>query len=598
MSLCLDVPASNLACPPRERDNVVKVLVLPSIVSLLCTSMESMERELIAEFEEAACHASALQIRLLSSILSLNASCLYLQSFALGGLADVATFKARIPIVEYEDIRPLIERVADCNTSHVLTSSPITSFLVSSGTSNGRPRMIPATTELREMTSKRFLLSNAIINRTFPIVKTGKCLYFIYAGKLFTTKSGLKAGSASTHHLRSGSLLKNLPQWTSPLGVVLGPNVRQSMYCHLLCGLLQAKEVTVISAFLTYGITEALRFLEDVWEEVSNDICHGTLSNRITDDSVRVDVLECLHSDPDLADKVRAECQKGCWFGIIKRLWPNVKYIHTIVTGAMEPYLPHLKTYAGDIPVVCGDYGSSECTVGINLKPMSPPEQVSYTLVPFAAYFEFLPLNQENEAVAVDIAGLEIGKEYEVIVTTVAGLYRYRLGDVIRVMGFYHELPQFRFVRRRDVMLSINTDKTDELELCEVVKQASQRLNNGRMELVDFTSHADHSSRPGHYTIFWELKHNACVTDAILMQCCEDLDSSFNDPYQRGRAAGTIGPLKLCVVKEATFQNIMLFSLEMGASPAQYKTPRCVKSVDVLNILRQSLLMVYTSSGR
>lgn len=378
--------------------------------------------------------------------------------------------------------------------------------------------------------------------------------------------------------------------------MVLGPDVHQSMNCHLLCGLLQATEVTVISAFLAYGITEALRVLGDVWEELSNDICLGTLSNRIIDDSVRADVLKCLRCDPQLADKVRAECAKGCWSGIIKRLWPNVKYIHTIVTGAMEPYVPYLKIYAGDVPIVCGDYGSSECTVGINLCPMSPPEQVSFTLVPFAAYFEFLPSSQEREVVAVDITGLEIGKEYEVIITTVAGLYRYRLDDVIRITGFYHALPQFAFVRRKNVMLSINTDKTDELELCEVVKQASKRLNDGNMELLDFTSHADHSSRPGHYTIFWELKNTACVNDSILTQCCKDLDSSLNDPYQRGRAAGTIGPLKLCIVKEATFQNIMLLTLELGASPTQYKTPRCVKSLDLLNVLRQSILMVYTSS--
>eukprot|EP00250_Pteridium_aquilinum_P019652 c24515_g1_i1 orf=187-1296(-) len=368
------------------------------------------------------------------------------------------------------------------------------------------------------------------------------------------------------------------------------------MYCHLLCGLLQASEVTVVSSFLAYGITEAFRLLEDGWEDLCKDIRLGTLSDRITDDSVRLDVLQCVRCDPQLAGKVHTECVSGCWSGIIKRLWPNVKYIHTIVTGAMEPYVPYLKHYAGDVPIVCGDYGSSECSVGINLSPMISPEQVSFTLVPYAAYFEFLPLSQEEKVVPVDITGVEIGKEYELVVTTVAGLYRYRLGDVIRITGFFHALPQFAFVRRKDVMLSINTDKTDEGELCEVVKHASERLKDGNMDLMDFTSYADHSSRPGHYTIFWELNNTACIQDSILTQCCKDLDSSLNDPYQRGRAAGTIGPLELCVVKEATFQNIMLFALEAGASPTQYKTPRCVKSVDLLSILRQSILTVYTSS--
>jgi jasmonic acid-amino synthetase len=88
----------------------------------------------------------------------------------------------------------------------------------------------------------------------------------------------------------------------------------------------------------------------------------------------------------------------------------------------MEPYVPYLKSYAGKIPLVCGDYGSSECTVGINLNPKSPPEHVSFTLVPDAAYFEFFPMEQKGGTeLPVDITGVQIGEEYEVIVTTVAG---------------------------------------------------------------------------------------------------------------------------------------------------------------------------------
>lgn len=427
-----------------------------------------------------------------------------------------------------------------------------------------------------------------------------KALYFIYAGKLLTTEGGLKAGTASTHHLRSGVLSTNLPQWTSPMGVVLGPDLRQSMYCHLLCGLLQSTEVTVISSFLAYGITEAFRMLEEVWKELSNDIRLGTLSDRVTDEFVRADVLKLLHPDPQLADKVEAECAKNCWFGIIGRLWPNVEYVHSIVTGAMEPYVPYLRHYAGNLPLVCGDYGSSECSIGINVNPRSPPEQVSFTLLPYAAFFEFLPLTQKagelHSVGPVDITAVQIGEEYELVVTTVAGLYRYRLGDVVRVTGFYHALPQLAYVRRRNVLLSINTDKTDEKELYHVINQACKILREGNLDLLDFTSHADHSSRPGHYTIFWELKDSTYLEDSILSRCCIALDSSFNDPYKRGRAAGTIGPLRLCIVKEATFYSLMQYAMEFGASPTQYKTPRCVNSIDVLNILRNSTMRVYCSS--
>jgi hypothetical protein len=145
----------------------------------------------------------------------------------------------------------------------------------------------------------------------------------------------------------------------------------------------------------------------------------------------------------------------------------------------------------------------------------------------------------------------------------------------------------------------LNTDKTDEREFLKVNNQASEILGSGKMRLVDFTGYADHSSRPGHYAIFWELSDDVVgsAEDSILAQCCNDIDLSFNDPYQRGRRAGTIGPLRLYVVQKGTFQKVMLHSLESGVSPVQYKTPRCIKSPDLMKILQDSVVHHYISSG-
>ena len=256
----------------------------------------------------------------------------------------------------------------------------------------------------------------------FPIEDAVKSLSFTYAGKVFTNKKGIKFGASSSLFLRDENRPNNWPNSTSPIDVVLGPNVRESMYCHLLCGLIRAEEVRVISSIFAYGITEAFRLLEEVWEELCIDIQTGTLSkSRVTDASVREAMETLLWPNPQLSQKVRAECEKG-WSGIIKRLWPNVKYIFTILTGSMEPYVPYLKNYAGEIPLVSGDYGSSECMTGINLDPRSSYDQISFTLLPNTAYFEFLPIKHNGgDESPVDITGVQIGEEYELIVTTIAG---------------------------------------------------------------------------------------------------------------------------------------------------------------------------------
>jgi len=85
------------------------------------------------------------------------------------------------------------------------------------------------------------------------------------------------------------------------------------------------------------------------------------------------------------------------------------------------------------------------------------------------------------------------------------GLYRYRLGDVIRVKSFRKTAPVYEFVRRKNVILSVHTDKTDEEELQGVVNKAAELLKGTAMELTDYTSTADITSLPGRYRIFWEM---------------------------------------------------------------------------------------------
>ena len=48
----------------------------------------------------------------------------------------------------------------------------------------------------------------------------------------------------------------------------------------------------------------------------------------------------------------------------------------------------------------------------------------------------------------VDLVDVEVGKEYELVITTYAGLYHYCVGDIVRVTGFHNSAPQFHFGRK------------------------------------------------------------------------------------------------------------------------------------------------------
>jgi len=309
-----------------------------------------------------------------------------------------------------------------------------------------------------------------------------------------------------------------------------------------------------------------------------------------------------IKPDPKLAQFLTEECSKEKWEGIITRIWPNTKYLDVIVTGAMAQYIPTLNYYSGGLPLACTMYASSECYFGLNLNPMCKPSKVSYTIMPNMAYFEFLlhdPISGSTSSKLVDLVDVEVGKEYELVITTYAGLYRYRVGDILRVTGFHNSAPQFHFVRRKNVLLSIDSDKTDESELQNGIENASRLLAEFNTSVVEYTSYADTTTIPGHYVIYWELlsKDSAnSPSHEVLNRCCLEMEEALNSVYRQCRVADhSIGPLEIRVVKNGTFEELMDYAISRGASINQYKVPRCVNFTPIVELLDSRVVSVHFS---
>lgn len=84
--------------------------------------------EVIAEFERLTQDAAAVQRETLRRILSENADVEYLRGRGLDGRTDPESFRSCVPLVTHEDLEPYIGRIADGNTSPLLTARPVTSL--------------------------------------------------------------------------------------------------------------------------------------------------------------------------------------------------------------------------------------------------------------------------------------------------------------------------------------------------------------------------------------------------------------------------------------------------------------------------------------
>ncbi|XP_022943254.1 probable indole-3-acetic acid-amido synthetase GH3.1 [Cucurbita moschata] len=558
--------------------------------------------------EQMTRNADAVQRTVLAEILTRNASTEYLRRYFLAGATDPNTFKDKLPVITYEDLQPEIQRIASGDRSPILSSHPISEFLTSSGTSAGERKLMPTIKEELDRRQLLYSLLMPVMNLYVPGLDKGKGLYFLFVKSETRTPGGLLARPVLTSYYKSEHF-KTRPYdpymvYTSPNEAILCPDSFQSMYTQMLCGLLERHQVLRLGAVFASGLLRAIRFLQLNWSDLANDIRTGKLSTKITDPSLRDCIEKILKPDEESADFISEECSKENWEGIVTRIWPKTKYLDVIVTGAMAQYIPTLDYYSGGLPLACTMYASSECYFGLNLNPMCKPSEVSYTIMPNMAYFEFLPHepNSGNDSAPklVDLVDVEVGKEYELVITTYAGLYRYRVGDILRVTGFHNAAPQFHFVRRKNVVLSIDSDKTDEAELQKAVENASKLLKEVKTSVVEYTSYADTTTIPGHYVIYWELMvketEGKWPSKETMEQCCLAMEESLNSVYRQGRVAdNSIGALEIRVVKSGTFEELMDYAISRGASINQYKVPRCVNFTPIMELLDSRVVSAHFS---
>ncbi|CAN6842079.1 unnamed protein product, partial [Brassica oleracea] len=328
-------------------------------------------------------------------------------------------------------------------------------------------------------------------------------------------------------------------------------NLRNSILSKHIKGVEDGKREEVVSIFVPFAcsLIDAIKFLEIHWKELCNNIRSGRVSEWITDLGCRDSVSKVLGvPNAELADKIERECGQTSWE----------------VTGQMSQCIPILEFYSSKLPLVSLNYSASETLFGVNVNPLCKPQDVSYTCVPNTSYFEFFPVDEGNNAQVVDLVDVKLGHLYDPVVT-----------------GFYNKTPQFRFVRRKDTVISVHIEKTTEEDIVNAVNRVTTVLESAGLMLMGFTCKSDMSTFPGHYVFYWELKPKnfdgiVKLDNNVMVKCCCVMEESFNILYRRHRRKyGTIGPLEIRVTQQGTFYSLMEYFISQGAFAHQYKTPLC-----------------------
>ncbi|MBR6780731.1 MAG: GH3 auxin-responsive promoter family protein, partial [Clostridia bacterium] len=236
---------------------------------------------------------------------------------------------------------------------------------------------------------------------------------------------------------------------------------------------LENSKVTALTAALVTYLESMFEYLEKNWQVLVEDIEKGTISESVRcPKELRKKLLKKCKPNPERAAELRAEFEKGFDTPIGPRIWPHLAWTSAMRSGALALYAEKLKYYCGDLPFNNTGYAASESLMAMPLE-MSALDAV---LLPKSCLFEFLPVDAPADTKTLLMDELEVGKEYEVIITNLAGLYRYRMYDVVRVTGFYQKTPKVEFLYRSNLVLNITGEKTTQQMLDWAVERACKEV--------------------------------------------------------------------------------------------------------------------------
>jgi hypothetical protein len=443
------------------------------------------------------------------------------------GFGDIDTyekFRERVPIHTYEQLFPYIERLMR-GEQNILWPTEIRWFSKSSGTTNQRSKFIPVSEEALEGCH----------------FKGGKDMISIYVNnypdtKLFDGKGLAVGGSHQINELDSGSssyygdvsavIMQNLPPWAQ---FIRTPSLETALLGN--------------------------------WEEKIEKMAIETSKENVTN-------IAGVPTWTVLLIQRIVELEKK---NNILEVWPNLEaFFH----GAVA-FKPYRSLFESLIPKknmhYCETYNASEGFFGIQDQTDSDDMLL---MLDYGIFYEFIPVEEIDKEYpkAIPLQEVEVGKNYAMVISTNAGLWRYNIGDTVK---FTSTFP-YRIKISGRTKHFINA--FGEEVIIENAEAAITKACEHTQAIIDnFTAapiFLEKGKRGGHeWVIEFKVQPNSLD---VFTKVLDDTLRAVNSDYdaKRKHDLALVGP-KVHSVKEGTFYEWMKRRGKLGG---QNKVPRLFNS--------------------
>jgi len=496
-------------------------------------------------YRRASQRVEPIQSKLLQELVSKNRDSWFGRHHRFASINSVNDFQRAVPLSTYEDYTNPVQRIAR-GESKVLTSQPVELLEPTSGSTSAE-KLIPYTAGLRRSFQRaiRVWIWDLYSNRAS--LRKGKAYWSISplanAGRI--TEAGIPVGFDHDAGYLGGFERRLLARTMAvPPEIALCSTVPLAQYVTLFF-LLRCSQLSLISIWSPTFLQELLNSLQSNWGTLCDDVESGSVDLKLSQ-SLPNTLKGPFEPQPIRARQLREiisnSAGSSTW---VKQLWPNLSMLSCWTDGPSRVYADNLSRSLSGIEIQPKGLLATEAFVSIPLLSHSAP-----ALAVRSHFFEFLPTDPTGIAKGDGTLlahELQVGSQYQVIVTTAGGLYRYQLMDQVEVIGFADQVPLLKFLGK--------CDSTSDL--------VGEKLNAAHVQTALNTAFEKHAISPTFYDLVAEKGDRPCyvlrVVDKVLANdkkkqegLCSYIDNQLkgNPGYRYARDLGQLGCLRLSSLEQ------------------------------------------------
>lgn len=462
--------------------------------------------------------ADDVQRNFLKQILGECAHTEYGQQHQFADIRDYESFARQVPINTYEDMKGYIDRMRH-GEKDVLCPGAVKWYAKSSGTTNDKSKYLP--------------VSKVYLHDTHYNGARACVAFYLQnhpESRLFDGRSLILGGSHVPNYDvpeslvgdLSAILIENTPDWVNKVRV-------------------PCKQTALMGDF----------------ESKRMQIAKETPGKRVTNLSgVPSWMLSVLHCTLE---------QTGAKY--VTDVWPHLEaFFHGGVA-----FTPYREAYNAIIPEgsinYMETYNASEGFFGIQ---SDPNDRAMLLMTQLGIFYEFIPLEEvgKEHPEVVPLWGVETNRNYAIVISNHAGLWRYQIGDTVR----FTSVRPYKFVITGRTKSFINAFGEELIvDNAEVGLQAACAATGA--EVLEYTAapiFMDENAKCRHQWVIEfaknpdSIEHFALVLDQTLQQ--------INSDYEAKRSKNiTLQPLEIVVAREGLFNDWLKSEGKLGG---QHKVPR------------------------